>query len=161
MGRRRLPIKRHLCCYRETTLTKPPAPVEPPLLLAERVVGGATETAAEMAAGIVQWLAVRQMPSGAIRGDGELASPSDHYAHSFAALAMGLMAEQDQSLNLWHKAEKSVGYSLSINASVRRKQEFNSLALLMLQTAAGSSKLAPESLRKKLLEAVSHPEFLY
>jgi hypothetical protein len=119
------------------------------------------DDAADLAAGIVEWLIARQMPSGAIRADSQKESPPNEYAHSFAGLAMGLLAEKQGSQQLWSRAERCVDYTLSLDPRERRKQEFNSLALLMLTRAARASSIAPENLRSKLEGAIGDAAFLY
>jgi len=101
------------------------------------------------------------MPSGAIRGDGEVASPTNQYAHSFAALAIGLTADLEESSDLWDHAERAVRYSIGVPQPALKLQEFNSLALLMLTGVVRDSHIAPAALKATLDSLVRERSFLY
>jgi hypothetical protein len=119
------------------------------------------ENPSGLATGVVHWLLARQLPSGAIRGEDGRASPADHYAHAFAALAMALVASRERRSDLWGAVTQAIGYTLALPPAMRREQEFNSLALLMLTACVRDTDAAPHDLRAALEAAIRDPAFLY
>ncbi len=124
-------------------------------------VNSSPHDAVGLARGVVHWLISRQMPSGGIRGSGVEASPSDHYAHSFGALAMALVAEADKSPHLWEQSQRAADYTIGLPGHTRSAQEFNSLALLMLTRVVQASATAPGKMRDSLETQIMEPSFLY
>ncbi len=110
---------------------------------------------------IGNWLQTRQGETGAILTDNGGISPTDHYAHAFAALTFTLMAEAEGDSHFWSSAAKALRFTLSIPEPERKIQEFDSLALLLMAHTVRNSRSAPGRISSLLEDAIHEPNFLY
>lgn len=128
-------------------------------IIDERAV--ALDRATRIALGICSWLTGQQEPNGAFISAGGEKVQHEHYAHSFGALALGMSADLTGDPEMWAAAERATAFTLSLPRGLRSRQEFNSLALLLLLEQLRATSSGPSELREKLELVVRAPGFLY